>query len=442
MRLLNATLLSKWHNRIFCAENKRPHVNSSPLIHNFVAQAEKTGTVFISFDKMFFNNKKILVTGGTGHLGSALIHVLVNEKGVKPENIRVFYLKGSPKDSLNDIPGLDFVAGDVTNIKDVENACRGVNLVFHTVGLTTFDPRQKKVQWLVNVEGTRNVLNAMRDSPSIEKLCYTSTVNALGVPNPVGSIGNFETSNPYTNTPKQHSFKSAEEVLQFVDDVREWRGDTWVNRIGIGYYDSKLAAQELVSHYARNGKNIVSVLPGTMFGPYDHLIGTGIYILAAYRNQMPAVLKGAGMPLAHIMDVARGHILAMEKAAPGSQYILSGKEEDNRTLKDMLGIIVDVLREKFPGKKFNKPKLEIPPCITMAAAYITEQYAKLFNQPMTLSRDAVRAGSNPLWYTSQNAREDLGYDPQFTFRQAVSDMVDYYVKHGLMEQQGRWIDRR
>lgn len=391
---------------------------------------------------MFFNNKKILVTGGTGHLGSALIHVLVNEKGVKPENIRVFYLKGSPTDSLNDIPGLDFVAGDVTSIKDVENACEGVNLVFHTIGLTTFDPRQKKLQWLVNMEGTRNVLNAMRNSATVEKLCYTSTVNALGVPNPVGSIGSIENSNPYTNTPQQHSFKSAEELLQFVDDVREWRSDTWVNRIGIGYYDSKLAAQELVNHYARNGKDIVSVLPGTMFGPYDHLIGTGMYILAAYRNQMPAVLKCAGMPLAHIMDVARGHILAMEKAAPGSQYILSGKEEDNRTLKDMLNIVVDVLHEKFPDKKFRKPVLEIPYRVALAAAFVSEQYAKLFNQPMTLSRDAVRAGSNPLWYSSQKAKQELGYQPQFTFREAVSDMVDYYVKHGLMEREGRYVDRR
>lgn len=382
------------------------------------------------------------MTGGTGHLGSAITHYLVKEKAIAPKDIRVFYLKGSPSNSLNDISGLEFFAGNILNEEDVARAFKNVQFVFHTVGSTTFDPRQKKLQWQVNVEGTRNVLNTALHSPTFEKLCYTSTVNVLGVPNPVGSIGNFETSSPYKNKPSQHSFRSREEVLKFINHTYRQEGDWW-NETGIGYYDSKLAAQELVNEYFERHKlKVVSLLPGTMFGPYDYLIGTGLYLLSVYNNKMPAVIKGAGLPLAHVMDVARGHALAMEKATAGEQYILSGKEEDNRSLKEMVQIISEVLSAKFPERKFNRKPLEVPFALAYLAAFFSEEYAKRFNKPMLLSTDAVCAGRNPLFYTSRKAKRELGYEPHFTFREAVSNMLDYYITNGLLEREGRWIDRR
>ncbi len=385
--------------------------------------------------------KKILVTGGTGHLGSAIIHHLVNDKGVMPADIRVFYLANSPTLSLNDIQGLDMVPGNILNAAEVQAAFSGVQLVFHTVGSTTFDSRQKRIQWLVNVEGTRNVLEAALNTPGFEKMCYTSTVNVLAIPHPVGSIGNFENSNPYINQPRLHSFTSAAQVLNFIEKARLDKAG-WVNEIGIGYYDSKLAAQELVNDYVKRfGLNVTSILPGTMFGPYDCLIGTGMYLLALYRNQMPVVLKG-GFPLAHVMDVAAGQILAMQKATAGSRYILSGREEDNRTLRDMCKIIVEVLSNRFPNKKIKSPQLVVPRWLALVAAFFSEQFSVLFNRPMLLSRDAVRPGSYPSFYTSLNAIEELGYNPQRTFRQAVHDMLDYYIAQNLIDTPGRWIDRR
>ncbi len=385
--------------------------------------------------------KKILITGGTGHLGSAIIHFLIKDLNVVPADIRVFYLKGSPRNSLNDIEGLNFFEGNVLNAAEVEQACSQQQLVFHTVGLTTFDPRQKKLQWLVNVEGTRNVLEAMRKSATVEKLCYTSTVNVLAAPNPLGSIGNFENSNPYVNEPRHHTFRTAAETLAFAERAHQNKNGGWPGEIGIGYYDSKLAAQELVNEYvAKHKLNIVSVLPGTMFGPYDYLIGTGMYLLALYKNKMPVVLR-AGLPLAHVMDVAEGHALAMAKALPGKQYIMSGMEEDNRSLKDMCEIIASVLQRRFPESKIKAPQLEVPKLLAGLAAFVAEKYAIAFKQPMLLSRDAVNAGSLPLFYTSKNASEDLGYRPKRTFRQAVEDMLEYYIAENLLEVEGRYLDR-
>jgi nucleoside-diphosphate-sugar epimerase len=77
----------------------------------------------------------------------------------------------------------------------------------------------------------------------------------------------------------------------------------------------------------------------------------------------------------------------------------------------------------------------------MVAAYVSEHYAKAFNKPMLLSRSAVKPGANPSFYTSKNAIEYLGYQPKHSFKQAIEDMLDYYIKHNLLQSTGRWIDK-
>jgi nucleoside-diphosphate-sugar epimerase len=124
--------------------------------------------------KAYMHTKKILILGGTGHLGSNLIHHLVNDKGCTPEDIRVFYRAGTATNALNDIQGLDFFAGDVLNETDVQRAFEGMQIVFHLIGSTTFNPLIKKQQWQINVHGTKHILEAALKSSTFEKMCYVS----------------------------------------------------------------------------------------------------------------------------------------------------------------------------------------------------------------------------------------------------------------------------
>ncbi len=385
--------------------------------------------------------KKILILGGTGFLGSNLAHHLVRDLNANPADLRIFYLQGTPTNSLRDLPGLDIFPGNILNPEEVRRACDGMEHVFHLAASTSFDPRCKRLQWLVNVEGTRNVLEAVRQSDTIRKTVYTSTVNALGVPDPVGSIGNFENSGPYTNRPRLHSFRSREETLAFIENVHKDRLPRWEKRIDLGYFDSKLAAQELVQFYAdRHGLNIVSVLPGTGFGPRDFLIGNGTYLLSIYQGRMPGVLRG-GISTAHVNDVVEGHVLAMHSGAAGSHYIITGRAEDNLYFKDAMKIMAEILREQFPDRKVRTPSLVFPTWAANLAAFFSEKMASLRKRPCLLSRAAVRAGSQPLFYTYKNAEQDLGYSPKRTFRQGVDEMATYFREGGLFESKGRYSIR-
>jgi len=407
-------------------------------------------TLFLDHHRKIFMNykltkeSKILVTGGTGHLGASLIHYLVNELKIPSKNIRVFYLKNTPINSLSDIKdfkNLEFFPGNILNYEEVENSIKNIDFVFHTVGNTTFDPKLKKIQWLVNVEGTRNILEASIKSGSIKRICYTSTVNSLGIPNPVGSIGDFDNSNPYTNKPKLHTFNSPKETLEFIDKVHKGEIPKWWRKIGIGYFDSKLAAQELVLDYVKkHDLDVVSVLPGTMIGPYDYLISGAIYINSIYNNMIPAIL-GGGMSLMHVMDAVEGHIMAMEKGKKGERYIITGLEEDCLYLKDMVKIIADVIKQQEPDHKVKIPKIVINKNIAMIVGLFIEIYGEIFNKPVLLSRDAVKTGSLPTFYSYKKAKNELGYIPKRTFKQGVIEEYLYLKSNNLLNQKIRNADK-
>jgi dihydroflavonol-4-reductase len=386
-------------------------------------------------------SERILITGGTGFLGANLACYLVRKEKVPEASLRILYLKSGPTWSIRDLPGIELAPGDVLDPDSVAAACRDRTLVFHTAGITSFDPRLKRIQWLINVEGTRNVLRAAARSGTVKRVCHTSTVNVLGCPDPPGSLGTVTTCNPYTSRPRVHSFASSEDALAFADAVRDGRAPrAWERRIGIGYFDSKLAAQEIVDRAVReDGVDAVSVLPGTFFGPRDTLMGPSLYIVQVRMSAVPAASR-TGLPLAHGEDVVRGHMLAMMNGRPGGRYIVSGRSEDNRYLADMLRIIVGVLKEREPLRPVRSRFPVMPGPAVRVAAFFTEASALLRGTPCLLSRAAARAGSFPSFYSNEETEREIGYAPRRSFREAVEDAYEFMRRSGLLDRTEREMD--
>ena len=380
--------------------------------------------------------ERILVTGGTGLIGSNLVLRLVRDEGVPPASIRVLYLGGGPTSSLRDLPGVELVPGDIVDPEVAAASCRDRTLVFHAAGVTSFDPRRKRIQWLVNVEGTRNVLRAAAASRTVKRICHTSTVNALGWPRPRGALGTVSTCDPYAGRPSPFSFASAAGALAFADAVHDGSAPArWQRRIGIGYFDSKLAAQELVGRAVREeGLDVVSVLPGTSFGPRDTLIGSSQYLVQVRRNAVPAASR-TGLPLAHVEDVARGHVLAVQNGRPGGRYIVTGRVEDNRYLADMLRIIAEVIRRKEPLRRIRSAFPVVPGVAVLAAAFFAEASARLRGAPCVLSWAAARAAALPSFFSNEESEREIGYAPRRSFQEAVEDAYEYLRVNDLLDRQ-------
>lgn len=373
---------------------------------------------------------KIVVTGGTGFIGSRVVRKLIAE-GVTPQNIRVIYYPGSNTTAVDDLP-IDLYPLNILDKPALPKALEGFKFIFHLIGNTDLSGKKKKIQWLVNVEGTRNLLEACQN---VEKVVYTSTVDTLGRAYPEGAFGD-ETTSPYASenpqigkeVPKLHSFESPEEVLEFVDAVHDGTAPKkWWKKIDIGYFDSKLAAEELVNRFHREeGIPVVTVIPGLNFGPGDDGIGSGIYLLRIQSNSMPGYTKTGGFSCTHVDDQANGHYLAMLRGKLGERYVITGFQEDCLYMKDMLALIAEIVQEKEPNRKIKVPSIGIGYRTAWFVGLIFDFLSTFRKKPMPMGRASVRAGCFPSFFSYQKAERELGYTPTKTFRQAIAEMYDYF----------------
>ncbi|HUY00259.1 MAG TPA: NAD-dependent epimerase/dehydratase family protein [Candidatus Deferrimicrobium sp.] len=380
--------------------------------------------------KVDLQKGKIIVAGGTGFIGSRIVRKLIAE-GVNPKNIRVLFYPGSLTSALDSL-SVELYPLDILNKDSLADTFAGFDYIFYVIGNTAMDGKAKRIQWLVNVEGTRNLL---ANCQGFERIVYTSTVDTLGCPYPIGSLGNEETS-PYINVrpeigkvvPKLHTFNSPEDALEFADSIHDGTvPKKWWKKIGIGYFDSKLAAQELINRAYHDDKlPIVSVLPGQNYGSGDDLIGNGLYLLRIQSNSMPGYIKGSGSPLTYVDDEANGHYLAMTRGKIGERYIITGFEEDCRTLKEKLEIIAEVCQEKEPDRKIKIPSFGIGRRLGWFLGLMMDFLSKFRKKPFPIGRDSIRAASFHSYYTYRKAERELGYAPTKTFRQAIEEMYEYY----------------
>src|SRR5690606_24400876 len=199
---------------------------------------------------------------------------------------------------------LEVVEGDITNADSLRAAMRGCEAVFHVAAdyrLWVADP---KPMYRANVEGSLNVLAAAARE-RVTRVVYTSSVAVLGI--------NAD------RTPAD------EETPVSVADM-------------IGHYKrSKFLAEQAVRARASElALDVVTVNPSTPIGPRDvKPTPTGRVILDAAAGRMPAYVD-TGLNVAHVDDVARGHLLALRRGKAGERYILGGKD---LTLAEILAIV-------------------------------------------------------------------------------------------------------
>jgi farnesol dehydrogenase len=293
---------------------------------------------------------RILVTGGTGYLGRAIVRALA----ARGHELVVFARSAS----RSGLPGT-LVDGDVRDLAAFERAAQGCDVVSHSAALVTIWRRRRKDFDDVNVGGLANAM-AAATSARATRIVYTSSFLALA---PADASSPIE-ANDYQRT--------------------------------------KVAADRLADRYVAEGKPLVRVYPGVVYGPGSLTEGNLIGRLIAdhLHGRLPGLIDGGRAPwsCAYVDDVAAGHAAAIEGGAAGGRYLLGGENAPSRRVFEIV--------EQLTGRK---PPRSIPAAAGWLLGAIEELRVTLFGGSPLVTRGTVEILRHDWSLDSRGAARDLGY---------------------------------
>jgi dihydroflavonol-4-reductase len=324
-----------------------------------------------------------LVTGATGFVGSAVARALLSGG----HEVRVLARPGSDRRNLADLT-VEIAEGLLEDAPSLARAVAGCRYLFHVAAdyrLWVPDPAP---MYRANVEGTRVLMRAALDA-GVERVVYTSSVATLGLI----AEGSAD-----------------EETPSSLEDM-------------IGPYKrSKFQAEEVVRDLIeRRGIPAVIVNPSTPVGPRDRKpTPTGRLILEAARGHMPGYVD-TGLNIAHVEDVAVGHIAAAEMGRVGERYILGGEDMS----------LAQILVEVGQAAGMRPPRMRVPYSVAYPAAIGAELIARLTGREPFITRDGVRMATKKMYFSSAKAARELGYAPR-PAREAIADAVGWFRVNGYL----------
>jgi len=303
-----------------------------------------------------------IVTGATGFVGSHVARVLA-EQGA---DLRLLVRSSSDLRNIQDL-NAERVTGDLRDPASLKKAVAGCEVVFHVAADYRLWVRDPDEMYRSNVEGTRAVLQAARET-GVRRVIYTSSVATMGF-----------TSNGHL----------ADETSPV----------SLANMIG-PYKRSKFMAEQVAIEAARSGMDVVVVNPTTPVGERDiKPTPTGRIVVDFLKRKFPAYVD-TGLNLVDVTECARGHVAALEKGSSGQRYILGG---ENLTLKQILDKLAAITG-------LPSPRIRVPYVMALATGVVDEFVTcHIRKREPRATIDAVRMGRKKMFVTSAKAERELGW---------------------------------
>ena len=327
----------------------------------------------------------ILITGGSGFVGSALARCLLQAG----HQVRALLRPTSARTNLAGLR-LDIVEGDLLDANSIERALRDIRYLFHVAADYRLWARHPQEIVRTNVEGTRTVMRAAQRA-GVERIVYTSSVATLA-PRP--------------------DRKPSDETFPLAADK------------AVGAYKySKVVAERLVeAMVAEQNLPAVIVNPSTPIGPGDvRPTPTGRMIVEAAAGRMPGYID-TGLNLVHVDNVAAGHLAALHKGRIGERYILGG---ENVLLGDMLGEIA-----RYVGRA--PPRLRLPRRLIFPIAYGAEAIAHFTGREPFVTVTGLRLAKDRMFFSSAKAERELGYSAR-PHGEAIADAIAWFRRNGYLK---------
>ena len=321
-----------------------------------------------------------LVTGGGGRLGNVLVRRLL-ENGQK---VRVL----EPGTLPESLAGLDieFMSGSVLDTGEVARATDGVDVVYHLAAKIDLSPKKDPMMYIINVEGTRNVVDACLSSGL--RLVHTSSHHALE---------REPLDQPLT-----------EDKPLALNEKCE-------------YHRSKAIGETIVLDACERGLDAVIVNPGSMIGPHDYEPSMiGAVLIDLYFGRVPVLLEMLS-DYVDVRDVADGMIAAAEKGRTGERYFLTGEVIP---VREMVSLYGELTGAKVPTRALPLWVGWVLLPFALAGSAVTKK------EPF-ITADMLRASVSNDVVSHDKAHRELGYAVR-PLRESLTDAVAWYRERGWL----------
>jgi nucleoside-diphosphate-sugar epimerase len=331
----------------------------------------------------------VLVSGGTGFLGSHLLFDLI----IRGEKVRAIKRFTTNLDNLHDIFGfytdrpdemmekIEWVEADLLDYHSLVEAMKEINQVYHVAAFVSFNPNDKYKMLKNNVEGTANMINAALEM-NIKKFCHVSSISAIGN----SENGDLRDEKLLWKPSNLHSNYS---VSKYFSEMEVWRG-------------------------IEEGLKAIIVNPSLILGPGNWNYGSpSLFNMAAKGTRYYTDgING----FVDVRDVTKAMIELMNCAISGERFIISS---ENMGYRELFNLICEVLSIKKPDKKASTAVLNI--------AYRLEKLRSfIIHQPPRITKENVLSSMDKKYFSNKKIKDALNFEFR-TIKQSIEDIAVIYL---------------
>ena len=323
----------------------------------------------------------VVVTGAAGHVGGNLVRALLD----RGRPVRA--LVHRDRRALEGL-AVETVEGDIRDPGSLRRAFDHADVVYHVAAYISLSMAEWPFLELVNVVGTRNVVEACLRC-GVRRLVHFSSIHAL-VQEPL-------------DVPVDESRPLVE------------------SRRYPPYDRSKAAGEREVRRGIERGLDAVIVYPTGMIGPYDFRPSHfGQVLLVLGQGRLPALVTG-GFDWVDVRDVVEGAMRAEERSPTGARYLLSGHWA---SVRDLAGLVEDVTGAR-------SPRLVFPMWMARLGVPFGTHFTRLDGEHPLYTRVSLRALRGNRQISHQRATRDLGYQPR-PLRETLEDTFQWFAETGRL----------
>ncbi|MBK6748953.1 MAG: NAD-dependent epimerase/dehydratase family protein [Acidobacteria bacterium] len=334
------------------------------------------------------SEKRILITGGTGFLGT---HIVRNFLAYGETNLKV--MASRVPEWMKDA-GVKAVEGSVTDRDDVAKACKNVSAIFHLAGKVSRDNDDAASMNKIHLEGTRLLCEAATEA-GVQTMVLASSSGTIAV-----------------NEDEQ---LVDETYPQPIEILTRW-----------AYYASKYYQERAaLENFNSPGQKLVIMNPSLLLGPDDERLSSTKPVLDFLGRKIPYCPSG-GLNFVDARDAAAAFISAVEKGRHQEKYLLGAA---NMTFEQFFGRL-----ERLSG--VSAPMLKVPKKLAMAGSSFISSIYKNWGKASPVMPNEVEQAEYFWYFDSTKAEEELGFaprDPQETLQDTINYLRENVLGGGVFK---------